>query len=68
MATRGKRKANPPSTQELVAWLRALRLHQEGVTEPASIPGLDSYAPSYLSGGAVVDHRFDAASQSNVER
>ena len=52
MTKKRKTKPEAPSTKDLIGWLRALRLHQDGSAEPVGIPGLDSYAPSYLSGGA----------------
>jgi hypothetical protein len=56
MAKKAKSSTRSPSTAELVEWLRALRLQNDGVAEPVMIPGLDSYAPSYLSGGASAGH------------
>jgi hypothetical protein len=57
MPKRTKGAKQQPTTAELAEWLRSLRLHQEGALPPSSIPGLDSYVPSYSSDGAVADRR-----------
>jgi hypothetical protein len=58
-----------PDAQELAQWLRALRLYQEGTApEPNTIPGFDSYSPSYLSGGAVADDRNGRGTYGELEQ
>ena len=67
MKKKARGKSAKPTTKELVKWLQSLRLHQAGSSEQAMIPGLDSYAPSYMSDGAVVGQREREMSGGQLE-
>lgn len=48
-------KSRKPSLQELERLLKSLQLESRANRETLSIPGIDSYAPSYLSGWTIAE-------------
>lgn len=46
------RKKQQPDTAELETFLKSVNHDVHGMARPMTIPGFDSYAPSYVSDGA----------------
>lgn len=68
MVDRAQRANQRPSLEELESFLKNMQSDRTTSGRPMTIPGYDSYMPSYLTGGADAGVRTDGKLESNTKR